>query len=77
MPRNLYRRVETLFPIDDENIKISLRDEILNVHLRDNVKARLMLPDGNYVAVTRVEDEEIMNSQERMIKNRGIWHHAE
>lgn len=77
MPRNLYRRVETLFPIEDEKIKISLRDEILNIHLRDNVKARLMLPDGNYEPVTRGVDEEIMNSQEWMIQNRGIWHHAE
>jgi polyphosphate kinase len=77
MPRNLYRRVETLFPIEDEKIKISLRDEILFVHLRDNVKARRMLPDGNYEAVTRGEGEESMNSQEWMIKNRGIWHHAE
>ncbi len=77
MPRNLYRRVETLFPIEDEKIKISLRDEILNIHLRDNVKARLMLPDGDYEPVTRGVDEEIMNSQEWMIQNRGIWHHAE
>ena len=77
MPRNLYRRVETLFPIEDEKIKISLRDEILFVHLGDNVKARRMLPDGNYEAVTRGEGEESMNSQEWMIKNRGIWHHAE
>ena len=48
MPRNLYRRVETLFPIEDENIKASIRDEILNIHLKDNVKARKMLPDGSY-----------------------------
>jgi len=77
MPRNLYRRVETLFPIEDEIIKNSLRDEILNVHLRDNVKAHLLLPDGEYQAVTRGVDEEIMNSQEWMIENRGIWHHTE
>ena len=76
-PRNLYRRVEVLFPIDDENIRNSLRDEILKVHLRDNVKARRMLPDGNYEAVTPGEDDEVMNSQEWMIKNRGIWHHTE
>ncbi|MFV1948638.1 MAG: hypothetical protein ACC633_01755, partial [Anaerolineales bacterium] len=62
---------------EDEKIKISLRDEILNIHLRDNVKARLMLPDGDYEPVTRGVDEEIMNSQEWMIQNRGIWHHAE
>ena len=77
MPRNLYRRVETLFPIDEEKIKKSLRDDILNVHLRDNVKSRRMLPDGNYERVIPVEGEEKLNSQEWLIKNRGNWHNAE
>jgi polyphosphate kinase len=77
MPRNLYRRVETLFPIDDEGIKNSIRDEILQNHLKDNTKARLMLADGSYEPVMKGEDEEAFNSQEWMIKNRGIWHHAE
>ncbi len=77
MPRNLYRRVETLFPVEDEVIKISIRDEILNVHLRDNVKARKMLSDGSYEMVKRKDGEKLLNSQEWMIKHKGIWHHAE
>jgi len=77
MPRNLYRRVETLFPVDDENIRNSLRDEILNIHLKDNVKARQMLPDGSYKPVKPQEGEERLNSQEWMIENRGIWHNSE
>ena len=77
MPRNLYRRVETLFPVEDEIIKTSIRDEILNIHLRDNVKARRMLPDGSYKRVKPAENEDPLNSQEWMINNRGVWHHAE
>jgi polyphosphate kinase len=77
MPRNLYRRVETLFPIEDEAIRDSLRDEILYIHLKDNVKARRMLPDGTYEPVNKGEVEEPFHSQEWLIKNRGIWHHAE
>lgn len=77
MPRNLYRRVETLFPIEDETIKNAIRDEILNIHLKDNVKARLMLSDGSYEPVKKGEKEESFNSQEWMINNRGIWHHSE
>jgi polyphosphate kinase len=77
MPRNLYRRVETLFPVEDELILGSIRDEILNIHLKDNVKARRMLPDGTYEPVRPQEGEKPLNSQEWMIKNRGIWHHAE
>ena len=41
MPRNLNRRVEILFPVEDPAIVRRLRDEILDVYLRDNVKARL------------------------------------
>ena len=77
MPRNLYRRVETLFPIEDEAIKSSIRDDILKMHLKDNVKARIMLSDGNYEPVKKGENDEPFNSQEWMIKNRGIWHHSE
>ncbi|MCJ7715683.1 MAG: polyphosphate kinase 1, partial [Anaerolineales bacterium] len=77
MPRNLYRRVETLFPVEDEIIKASIRDDILNVHLKDNVKARKMLPDGSFEAISRGENEKPLNSQEWMIKHRGIWHKAE
>ena len=56
---------------------MSLGIEILNIHLRDNVKARRMLPDGSYKRVKPAENEELLNSQEWMIKNRGVWHHAE
>jgi polyphosphate kinase len=77
MPRNLYRRVETLFPVEDESIKSSLREEILNIHLQDNVKARKMLPDGSYENIALKDGEEPLDSQEWMIHNRGIWHHME
>ncbi len=77
MPRNLYRRVETLFPVEDPIIKASIRDEILGIHLRDNVKARRMLPDGCYERVQPQEGEEPINSQQWLIEHRGIWNHAE
>jgi polyphosphate kinase len=49
MPRNLNRRVEVLFPIEAPTFKAQLRDEILPLLLRDNVKARVLQPDGAYV----------------------------
>jgi polyphosphate kinase len=48
MTRNLSRRVETLFPIEDERYIRYLRDEVLETYLKDNVNSREMLPDGNY-----------------------------
>jgi polyphosphate kinase len=51
MPRNFQRRVEVMFPIDDEGLRDRVVDEILAIALADNVKARQLLPDGSYVRV--------------------------
>jgi polyphosphate kinase len=48
MVRNLYERCEVVFPVCDESAKRRLRDEILDAYLRDNVKARILRPDGSY-----------------------------
>ncbi|MFL6299635.1 MAG: polyphosphate kinase 1 [Terriglobales bacterium] len=49
MPRNLYDRVEVMVPLRSEPIRRRVRDEILEAYLRDNCKARVMMPDGSYV----------------------------
>lgn len=51
MPRNLDRRVEVLAPVRDARLVARLRDEILGVYLADNVKQRVMMPDGTYERV--------------------------
>lgn len=48
MPRNLDKRVEILFPVEDEKLKEEVI-HILDIQLKDNVKARIMQPDGSYV----------------------------
>ena len=45
MPRNLDRRVEILFPVEDEKLKARIC-HILEVQLADNVKAQYLRPDG-------------------------------
>ena len=47
MPRNLDRRVEILFPVEDETIQQRVR-EILDAQLADTVRASIMHPDGSY-----------------------------
>ena len=49
MPRNFYRRVEVMFPVEDEAIRTRLLDEVLGAYAQDNVKARRLLVDGRYV----------------------------
>jgi polyphosphate kinase len=77
MPRNLHRRVEVLFPVLDESYLRVLVDQILPVHLRDNVKSRDLLPDGTYVRRKVKKGEERVDSQEWLIGNRGTWHREE
>src|ERR1700690_412951 len=48
MPRNLYERVEVMFPVKDEPLRNRIFDEILQNYLRDNEKTRILYPDGSY-----------------------------
>lgn len=48
MPRNLDKRVEILFPVEDEELKQEVI-HILDIQLTDNTKARIMQPDGSYI----------------------------
>lgn len=47
MPRNLEKRVEIVFPVEDEKWKEELL-HILTLQLEDTVKAHVMQPDGSY-----------------------------
>jgi len=48
MPRNLYQRVEVLFPVKDAELRERICKEILPAYLLDNRKARLLGPEGLY-----------------------------
>ncbi len=49
MPRNLYERVEVIFPVKDELLRERVHQEILEAYLADSVKARVLQKDGSYV----------------------------
>ena len=73
MPRNLNRRVELLFPVQDPELRGQIRDEILTSYLADNVKARRMMPDGTYKRVTPRNGDKAINSQDLLL-GRGRRH---
>ncbi|MCS7062967.1 MAG: polyphosphate kinase 1 [Methylacidiphilales bacterium] len=56
MPRNLYRRIEVLFPILDPAIHMRITNEILPAYLSDNVKAHHLRSDGTYIHPTLPPD---------------------
>lgn len=47
MPRNLDKRVEIMFPVEDPDAKEKAK-HILDVQLSDTLKAHLLMPDGTY-----------------------------
>ena len=62
MPRNLFRRVETVFPITAPGM-IKHVEEILEWFWRDNVKAQVMQPDGTYAFRRPAEGEPVFDAQ--------------
>ncbi len=67
--RNLDRRVEILFPVEDERLVRQVRDEILATYLADTAKARILLPDGRYERVMPVSGVPSFNAQEWLLKS--------
>lgn len=69
MPRNLDRRVEILFPVRDPRLIRQLRDHILATYLADNVRARVMCPDGTYKRLTPPEGTTPIDSQAALLRH--------
>jgi polyphosphate kinase len=64
MPRNLDHRVEVAFPVLDARLQVQIH-EVLELQLRDTVKAREIRLDGSSVRV-RAADTPPIRSQERL-----------
>jgi polyphosphate kinase len=67
MNRNLDRRVEVLFPIEDERIKERIVREILDPALSDNVKMRWLQMNGSYERPRSAEEKEF-NFQDYLLE---------
>ena len=65
MPRNLYERCETVFPVIDPKHRDRLSKEILASYLKDNVKRRMLQPTGEYIRVKQTGEP--FNAQEYFI----------
>jgi polyphosphate kinase len=48
MPRNFDRRVEVMFPVEAEDIRRRIVEEIIPTYLNDNQHTRVLQPDGTY-----------------------------
>ncbi|HVC17173.1 MAG TPA: polyphosphate kinase 1, partial [Rhodanobacter sp.] len=62
MERNLDRRVETAFPIENRKLQQRVRD-VLGLYLDDNTSASLLQPDGQYLRPSVARGEPARNVQ--------------
>ena len=64
MGRNLDRRVETVVPVLDPELRTRIKREILDVMLADDVKSRVLQPDGTYVRAATRLGEALVDAQQ-------------
>lgn len=63
MRRNLDHRVEVVVPIGDKRIHRNIKENILDVYLKDTVNARILKPDGTYEEIAPEKDKEPFSAQ--------------
>ncbi len=69
MQRNLDRRVEIAFPIEDAKLKNEIQKTLLSFSLKDNVKARKLNSDMSYTYCSCKEGETRIDSQDWLINH--------
>lgn len=62
MERNLNRRIETLFPVEDDDLKNKIK-QVIDITLKDTIKTRLMTATGEYIRVDK-RGKELLSCQE-------------
>ncbi len=72
MPRNIDRRVEVLFPIEDPILRTEILENILEVYLKDTEKGHILDADGTYKPVKEgMENQgDLFGSQEWLLNGR-------
>jgi polyphosphate kinase len=76
MPRNLDRRVEVLFPVQDTAIRDAIVKKILPVQLTDTCKLRVLQADGTYQRRIPEKGATPLNAQAWFLEHSGCWYHG-
>lgn len=69
MQRNLDRRVEIAFPVENQKLKEEILKTLIKVTLKDNVKARILNTDGTYRLAEVKDTSKRVNSQEWLMNH--------
>ncbi len=74
MPRNLDRRVEVLYPVENPSLRKAIVSTILPVQLNDTVKLHVLKSDGTYEHRKSSDEQPLLNAQTWLVDHRGIWY---
>ena len=69
MPRNMDRRVEILFPIENATLRTFIVETVLRPYLKDNMHTRQLQADGTYTRVKPSGDEAPFRAQDWFLAN--------
>jgi len=76
MPRNLDKRVEVLFPVQNAEIRNAILTKIIPVQLTDTCKLRVLQSDGTYRRITPPGGAKPLNAQAYFVEHSGCWYHG-
>ncbi|GJL67063.1 MAG: hypothetical protein NPIRA05_20340 [Nitrospirales bacterium] len=69
MPRNMDRRVEILFPIENPTLRTFIVETVLRPYLKDNMHTRQLQANGTYTRVKPLQNEAPFQAQDWFIAN--------
>ena len=72
MPRNFFRRVEVMFPVQAPELADRILKEIIPVYLADNTRARRLDPDGAYHLLTPIDGQPPRRCQYECLEQRAV-----
>jgi len=67
MPRNFYRRIEAVFPVDDTDLRREIMDA-LRIYLKDSAQAKQLRPNGSYAKVPVRRKEGPVSAQMKLLE---------
>jgi polyphosphate kinase len=69
MVRNLLKRVEECFPIENPELKKRVVDQGLKLYLEDNTQAWVLDSEGNYTRLTPENEAPAISAQQTLLEN--------